>query len=424
MRLYIPSTLPAEESQLIGRMLLARTEHQAAPQLVYAPMGQVPPHARWFSYINNPDGTVRWFWPKGQRFPAHLGLYNSASWKAKLYRKLSRWAFFLGLSGKLASGHFAVEAEEIPLEEQFSEVAHDSYGVFTGTPGKNRKTIVSLANRGQTTHFLKLAHTDRGCELLRRERMSLIDLQTMNLKGLVLPQVFPRTAPSVLIQSNVQPKGGFSPSQLTDLHVQAMTEWYRPSFQQLRLGDWDWFQQLGSVIQQLELQTPSDPDLNEDHLQRLLQGMQEGLASLDPDLVIPMARTHGDFTPWNQYHTAQAVHLYDWELSQAAQPMLYDWFHFIYQSGILLQQATEAELADQIRAGLNLPATQTLIDTYDLQVDQLHVLYLLQVISYYLPIYFVANPVHMQVHWLLRHWATALAHALEVLPRLTPSTGS
>ncbi|MEM7656525.1 MAG: hypothetical protein AAF399_10385 [Bacteroidota bacterium] len=421
MRLYIPPTLPAKESQLIGDILLAQADAQAERELVFAPIKQAPKQAVWFSYINNPDGSIRWFWPKKQRFPAHLGLYNSATWKAKLYRAVTQCLFPLGLSGQLAAGQFAVEGLQIPLQEALNSVPNDGYGVFTGTHGKNRKTIVAISHKRTITHFLKLAHTKRGKALLEQERNSLLQLRPLQVNGLVLPEVQTSEQSHALILSNIRPPRAATPSQLTAAHIQAMWGWYQPTHQLIRLGDWPGYQQIGQVIQELALQQALDPSLDPTQVDLLLQYLREGFHSLDPDSVVPMAMAHGDFTPWNQYHSAEAIHLYDWELSQPSAPMLYDAFHFVYQSGILLLQATETELAAHLSTALELPAMQALIQRYQLPIEPLHLLYLLQVTSYYLPIYFAAPQVHLQVHWLLRHWTHALEHCLSSHPTLTPT---
>ena len=66
---------------------------------------------RWlsFDFINNPDGTIRWFYPSAGMTAGHLSLYNAASVKARLYKTITRIAFRLGQAHCLASGTFRVQ---------------------------------------------------------------------------------------------------------------------------------------------------------------------------------------------------------------------------------------------------------------------------------------------------------------------------
>src|SRR5688572_14033496 len=62
-------------------------------------------------YRNNSDGTVSWFWPKGNRQTALSKLYTrdsgAANWTAHVYRIL----FALGLESFLAHGRLVIYAD-------------------------------------------------------------------------------------------------------------------------------------------------------------------------------------------------------------------------------------------------------------------------------------------------------------------------
>ena len=50
-----------------------------------------------FSYIKNPDGTVRWFWNSDSSKPLFLKFYNAATPKAKLFEVLVKTVFAMRL---------------------------------------------------------------------------------------------------------------------------------------------------------------------------------------------------------------------------------------------------------------------------------------------------------------------------------------
>lgn len=55
-------------------------------------------------YRNNADGTVSWFWPKGNRQTALTSLYSHGSRSVKWVSGVYNAAFSLGLEGLLAHG--------------------------------------------------------------------------------------------------------------------------------------------------------------------------------------------------------------------------------------------------------------------------------------------------------------------------------
>ena len=76
----------------------------------------------------------------------------------------------------------------------------------------------------------------------------------------------------------------------------------------------------------------------------LLRRLQHELAAAG---TVPVSMSHGDFTPWNMYLGAQKLHLYDWELS-CRLPLLYDLFHFEFQSAILIRHQSFPSIRKRI----------------------------------------------------------------------------
>ena len=122
-------------------------------------------------------------------------------------------------------------------------------------------------------------------------------------------------------------------------------------------------------------------------------------------------RAHGDFTPWNMFHANKGskLHLFDWELSERL-PALYDLFHFIFQTGILVKRQSFLEIKSTIDEILKRPKLQEFIRENSLDVEQAYQFYLLRNGSYYLNRYLTQKDLHIQAHWLLDYWLEAVSY--------------
>lgn len=375
--------------------------------------GKARTSSRAFYYINNPTGSVRWFFPKESSYPAHLALYNSAHWKAKLYKMGTFAAFALRAQKFLCSGQFLVDAkEDIPLERMLTSIPHETYGVFTGTAGENRKSIIALAQENRISHFAKLAHTAKGEALLANEARTLRSLGELKSDILDIPQIADFSLEQLLVLTNIRPESGRESALIEDRHLDGLEELYTDLKEDRRIGDLPMFQEANSVLQDLKEVPIADPGLDEAGVRRILAHLESLRDSLDPSLMIPVSLAHGDFTPWNMYVSNQAIHVYDWELARGHMPLLYDVFHFIYQSGILLLRQPFSEIQRQLRRASRLPAFLRLQQRFGLKINLMHRLYLLALVSYYMNIYIREPQVHMQVHWLMKTWDEALIDLL------------
>ena len=115
------------------------------------------------------------------------------------------------------------------------------------------------------------------------------------------------------------------------------------------------------------------------HLSNLLDNL---LAQFSPLQTISVAMAHGDFTPWNTYTTKHKVYVYDWELAEEL-PLLYDAFHYIFQTGILVKKIPFSELQKEVDQFKKEASTQLLLAKFQLDFDLVYRFYLLRNISYY-----------------------------------------
>ncbi|MCK5538767.1 MAG: hypothetical protein KAI79_18220, partial [Bacteroidales bacterium] len=87
-----------------------------------------------FSYMSNPDGTIRWIYPKELKKPYFLNFYSTSSFRAKVLSTLIKLAFLTRQSHRLKSGdlklHVSVNSR---LGKVLEEYTHKGFSIFTGT---------------------------------------------------------------------------------------------------------------------------------------------------------------------------------------------------------------------------------------------------------------------------------------------------
>ena len=123
---------------------------------------------------------------------------------------------------------------------------------------------------------------------------------------------------------------------------------------------------------------------------------------------VPVSISHGDFTPWNMYMDSNRLYVYDWELAKNGIPMLFDLFHFVFQSQVLLHRKDFTDVKENIKQVLNTASAQSIIHKYDINTNLHYKLYLLFNISYYMRIYMSERELLTQSHWMIDAWLDAL----------------
>ena len=84
------------------------------------------------------------------------------------------------------------------------------------------------------------------------------------------------------------------------------------------------------LFNELEYRNNLDPS----KMDALVKGLKQLYSTISLGEAIPVSVSHGDFTPWNMYCDDQRLYVYDWEMARNGIPMLFDLFHFSYQSVI------------------------------------------------------------------------------------------
>jgi hypothetical protein len=112
-----------------------------------------------FSYILNPDGSLRWFWNTNSNKPLFLKFYNAVTTKGKLFRLAINVIFFTPSEIFFKKENVYYTKRENPLFD-----IENDWAVFTGTVGPNNKDLL-FANGS----FYKIANTEKAKKLLKNE---------------------------------------------------------------------------------------------------------------------------------------------------------------------------------------------------------------------------------------------------------------
>ena len=391
--------LPIAQKRLLGTLLHGLGPNSPTQQELPAGILDTTvqgEHAFW--YVNNPDGSIRWLFPQQAKKPLFLSLYNASSLKAKLYRQGVKLAFLAGKPEAIASGSLSLSSElSWELPEVLRDLAGEDYAIFTGTAGALRKTVVVMGKGERPDRFMKVAHTAGAVSLIQNERNMLQALANYPWNHMVLPTADDSPLPNAILLSNIRPANPQPAARLKLVHIKALFElWTRQKAQNLATTSW-----YHDMVKDLNgLSASCDNGLDAAQLARVINTLRFWLPDFTPQALVSTTLSHGDFTPWNMYLSGNRLFLYDWELSSWDRPLYYDFFHFIYQTEILVHRTAPAAIWARIQkeAALSLGPDW----------EKMHRLYLLITLTQTLKGYAAQKEVLRQAHWMLNTWATIL----------------
>ena len=365
--------------------------------------------AQKFNFFLNPDKTIRWLYSNQLQQPIFLNLYNTSSWKGKLFQWGCSLCYQLQIQWLLNASSVWVEASVLHLDTISAQLNNAPYAIFTGTTGENRKAIICYEKKGQTTQFLKIPLTKPAQKLIYNEGRQLQNLQSYDFEYLVHPSS--KLIGNCLLVSNVRPAKSLAVKTLNNNHFLVLIELYSftATTQQLStLPVWTSILNDLSIIRNNSIQNNiSTQQVN--HLTNLLETLLE---RIDGSQFISVALAHGDFTPWNIYMTTKAAHVYDWELAKQL-PLLYDCFHYLFQTHILINKKPFQEIKLAIDHLEQDEIVQSILEGYSIEFNMAYQFYLLHNTSYYLSRYIRQAHLHEQAHWLINTWIKAIESSLE-----------
>lgn len=368
-----------------------------------------------FDYINNADGTIRWFYQASSKDASHLSLYNSNSLKSKIYVSVSRIAWKLGQGNLLASGQF--EMQQLLVDEvkaKYGILENEKCSFFTGTRGATRKVVVDVQSADGTNEFIKIPLTETAEKLVKNEIDMVKSLNKFDFTTLSLPKISKHINGHARL-SNVKPAYTIPADKIAAIHASAVGELCALSHERKSITDTESWEVTNSNIHFLFKEIVYSNNLDQQKIQTLVKGLKQLYSTISLGESIPVSVSHGDFTPWNMYCDEQRLYVYDWEMARNGIPMLFDLFHFSYQSVILQQQKSYTEVRASINVWLKQPIVMHMIQKYRINVQLHHALYLLFNVSYYLRQYLNEMEPLMQSEWMMDAWALAIDDCLSTV---------
>ncbi len=350
-------------------------------------------------YRCNPDGSIRWIWPVENRYADFLRFYHRSHWKAYAFVAAVKLAFSVQCPDLFSHGRL-----QLFTTNEGCSILQDiesRWAVFTGTIGPNRKLVFWQQDSAKKSSFTKIAIGTNATANLKAEGEALTRLAKTTFYAIQVPALMDSQS-GVLEQEDIASNNVRRTHHIDRLPASALQEWLQQDLQQTPLAEAPFWKQSLSAIQLLKEKSDARIPIRQiNHLQQLADG-------LSTTEVMATTTAHGDFTPWNLFIEGDKLSLIDWELSQPQMPALFDLFHFVYQSNILVSHNGYKQIRRQLDALFQQPEWNAFLHRHQLDARLLEQLYLVHTVSYYLNIYSQQAEWHQQVGWLLQTWSEAL----------------
>lgn len=273
--------------------------------------------------------------------------------------------------------------------------------VVEGIPGALQKIAVLHRDHGQE-HIYKIAASEHALGAIDHEIQGLTALKDSGLAPRLVARDQP-TVPKWFAQETLygkRPKPGLSPAIMTWLVALAAREHdhYAPHLVMPSLYDGsDWLEQ-GSEF---------------DRLARIARQFLQGGS-------IPCTQSHGDFTPWNARLEKGHLRAFDWEFYCDKRPALFDLFHYLLQTCVLLQQMPAHQALSWVLKTVRSHGQPLcrVAGVEDHEIEPLAALYVLLIAQRDAGLHRIHKPDFAQIGWLAAarsRWARELCERLEPL---------
>jgi thymidylate kinase len=369
-------------------------------------------HQYAFSYINNPDGSVRWIFPSKSKFPGFLDLYNTSGLKGKVLILICKLLFMLKLQFLIVSGRFHFFSRRLSLQESWKKrLNFDSFSVFTGTVGPNRKVLFALHKKRKTIGYVKHPISYESLCLVSAENTMLKAMEDKTFTNMLLPKS-KYLGNGDMFVNNVSDSKIKSTHAFLNLHALALKDLYTLENRSIRLKGSRFYKDLRIMMAGFKFQSQVP------FHRELCFYIKSLFDSIDFDQKVNMTWAHMDFTPWNLFVPSDENKLavIDWELAKPGIPMLFDLFHFVFQSKILIERQNYKDIYQTIEKIISENTViKELVEKFDVDIKLNFRLYLLSNISYYIHIYEQQSTLHTQVNWLTEVWKEALDSEVKLM---------
>lgn len=342
------------------------------------------------------NGRLFWLIDENIKAPSFLLTYPKITYKAKLYAFIIKAIWFLKLKRVFFTANtYRVDDKSIYsiLTSKFNEVS-----IFTGTPGLNRKIIVTCRDK-DTKLFFKIPTSLDSKKLVKNELYSIIKVTGYDLGKHKIPKI-------VELNDDLFGISDISNIKLYSKHndtYEKVSDFYHKLYcaSSFTLDTSTLRQQF---IKELEAnQSLKSNSLVLDALIEKSINYQRKILELF-SLSIPDCLTlyfsHGDLTPWNIFVGESNLAVFDWELA-GNRTKYFDLIHFYVSKAILVDR----ENAESIHKRITGIIRKYFPEENNSNIDLYICFYFLYQSNYYFSKYKKqTDEIHEQVYWQLEAW--------------------
>lgn len=294
------------------------------------------------SFINRKDGSLRWMFSK--RSLSFLKLYQPFTKRSKVLVTGMRLLHLIKASRLFVSGFCNVIVRPDVSACNHIKILGFNYAFSGGSKGFGNTPIVFYEHSGHS-YFVKISKTALTRELQNHELKMNGVWKNLNLNSVSLPKVNSFSNYAIV---NGETQKIQASKKLSKSHVVFLKEVMEKSVIQLPFQQ---SRQYLSIVSNIDLLHNSKSKVIP-HSPYLGASLEEILAELKGNQVL-MTKSHGDFTPWNTSNSGESLYLIDFELASNYCSMLSDFFHFIIQRGVLINnnswQAIECTIWNEFK---------------------------------------------------------------------------
>ena len=235
----------------------------------------------------------------------------------------------------------------LPLVEEIFSIIRDEYGSINTSCAfyisrKGRYVIQIMNRRARVLGYAKVGVTNVTGGDNRHEfnfLSKLTDKQFANFEVSRIRNYIETPNYSILIVHSPEAPARTTKTSLDLLHIKALIELFKYN---MAIGTVSRSRYFNSILADIASVK------NENHRQSLERAVRLAVSKIG-DKSLPLGFCHGDFKPWNvRLLSADRLYIFDWEMARDQWLPLWDYFHFLLQTFILIKRKSTGFLVKRI----------------------------------------------------------------------------
>jgi hypothetical protein len=297
--------------------------------------------SKTYAVVGGRSSARWWLVPlqNGRVAASGLALFQPLLASARLQKCAALVLSLLGL-GRFWAQECVYISGEPKFGRLFPGAPSHCYSWFTGTDSPHRKVAVQIMDiNGGVLGFGKLTRSPAVGALLLREAAVLQRVRALGLKSAYVPStlyVGPHEKGILLVTDTRKTMLTRSTTRFTATHRCFLHEMAVATAAGPRL--------LGAIADAFASRIANvRTRLSGDWARRLDAGVV--LLRKQAHLRVPVALSHGDFTPWNTFVSRGRLYVFDWEYAEEDTPVSNDLIHFVLNQPCTRRLRAEQKLA-------------------------------------------------------------------------------